>query len=474
MKLGKCAHSLLLFALLLMGCTNRPEVIPTLVLPAKTSMPIFTATLPAPPTEVVSLTNTPSPDSEERLSQLPPLSLPEFNARYSTGDIALSADGRFLAAVSKDRWTGEQSIWIWDVSGFDQSFAVYQVTADELWSVAFSPNGNILAIGCVEKIVIFEWKTGNPTQTIELPDFEIVQLSFGNDNTLVWSDFDDQVTVWDLSRNEVKYVVNGITGFKPNSFAISSDGRILVTGDSMGIQLWDFETGHPLGFRDEPKGGIGIVPVSVFSSTGDFFASTGCSEFIFEGCSRGKIIIWKSDIGTPSVVTDLHSGWIDTLAFSTNDEILASSSGGGILKLLYLANGEIVNAPPTEVPGKLPPADPFLITDIVFILDGKTLAASTKEGIQLLDIASMSWMPHLRFILSLNYSYTIATEGDNLNFRTEPSMQGEILKRLHKGEWFFVIDGPKIVDEQVWWKVKIEDDSEGWIVEMPGWYEFVP
>ena len=53
-------------------------------------------------------------------------------------------------------------------------------------------------------------------------------------------------------------------------------------------------------------------------------------------------------------------------------------------------------------------------------------------------------------------------------------MKSEISRRLHAGEWFTVIDGPKIADDQVWWNVKIEDNTEGWIVEMPGWYEFIP
>ena len=53
-------------------------------------------------------------------------------------------------------------------------------------------------------------------------------------------------------------------------------------------------------------------------------------------------------------------------------------------------------------------------------------------------------------------------------------MNGEIINKLHTGESFTIIDGPKITDDYVWWKVKIADDTEGWIVEMPGWYEFIP
>ena len=147
----------------------------------------------------------------------------------------------------------------------------------------------------------------------------------------------------------------------------------------------------------------------------------------------------------------------------------------GDVELLDLGTGQSIHAPSlSHVPGKLPPDDLFYTFDMSFLSDGKLAAVATTEGIQLLNVNDMSWMPNLRFILSLGFPYTITAEGDNLNFRTEPSINGEILKRLHTGEWFAVIDGPKVVDNQVWWKVKIEDDTAGWIVEMPGWYEFVP
>ena len=111
----------------------------------------------------------------------------------------------------------------------------------------------------------------------------------------------------------------------------------------------------------------------------------------------------------------------------------------------------------------------FFIKDINFLPNGKMLAVSTTDGIQLLDIANMSWMSNLRFILSLGYSYSITAEGDNLNFRMQPSVNGEIIKKLNAGEWFGVVDGPVFSDGYIWWKVKTEEDIEGWIVEMPGW-----
>jgi WD40 repeat protein len=468
--------TLILVLVMLTGCANSSKALPTLSLSTQTSIPNFTPTLPVLPIENILLTNTPAtnPVLEEKLIQLLSVSLPKFNAQYSAGDMALSPDKEFMAVVSENKLYGTENVWIWNLQDLSQSLFSYQVNVEKLWSVAFSSDGNLIAIGGTEKIITFDWKTGDIVELIHIPKFEPVQLAFGQNNSILWSAFNDTVTVWDLSSRKAKYSVEGITGFEPNSFAVSPDGKVLVTGAYTGINLWDFETGQKLGFYEEPEGGIGIAPAIAFSETGKFLASTGCSEFVFEGCSRGNVIIWRSDSVKPSVIYEVHHGWTKTLTFSPDEGILASASGEGRIELINLGNGKIITAPSMETPAQLPPDDHLLVKDVVFFPMGDLLAVSTTGGIQLLDVATMSWLPNLRFILSLGYAYSVTAQGDNLNFRTEPSMNSEIIKRLHTGEWFAVIDGPEIVDDQVWWKVKLEDDIEGWIVEMPGWYEFIP
>jgi WD40 repeat protein len=474
MKLSNRLISFFLLVVCLIGCANQSEAISTRVLPTETMLPRLTPTLRFVPTEIISFTNTssPNPALEEKLFQLPPLSLPEFNAQYSAGDMALSLDKELMAVVSENKMYGTESVWIWNVQDLSQSSFGYQVNVEKLWSVAFSPEGDLVAMGGTEKILIFVWQTGDIVESIPTPNLEPVQLVFRPNNFILWSAFNDTVTVWDVSRREAKYSVEGVTGFEPNSFAVSPDGKVLVTGAYTGINLWDVETGQNLGFREEPEGGIGIAPAITFSETGKFLASTGCSEFVFEGCARGNVIIWRSDSIDPSIISDVHFGWAKTLAFSPDEGILASSSGDGKIELINLGDGKINAALSLDIPAQLPPNNHLLVKDIVFLLRGDIIAVSTTNGIQLLDVAKMSWLPNLRFILSLGYFYSIAAAGDNLNFRTRPSLNDDVIRRLHTGEGFVVINGPKIVDNQVWWNVKIEDNTEGWIVEMPGWYEF--
>src|SRR6266496_5176274 len=469
--------NLFLLMILLVGCnlpiqttgvqTTVPTLIPTeIVGPVITTTPIITATNMGPTaTTLPSATPTPV-----RFLQLPSLSLPEFNARHSTGDLALSPDGKYLAVVSKDRLTGAKSIWIWNVHDFRASVAGYQMS-DDVWSVAFSSDGNQLAVGCAAKIILLERETGNLIRTIDVPDAVVAELAFGPNYTLAFSDFNDSVTVWDLALNKTKYSVKGIVGFEPNHFALSPDGRWLVTADYSEMYIWDYATGRLVETRNGPNGGIGFAPAFAFSEDGKYLAVGGCSQFQFEGCVRGEISLWESDVLKLNL--SHFSTRIQSLAFSSDNHYIAIASAEAQAELLDLRNRTFKKFPSLDQPAKIPPYDFFTISDMVFLQNRNELVVSSTDGIQLFDALTLSRTPNLSFRLRLNYPYIIKPSGDNLNFRIAPSLKGAIIQKLHKGDGFNVLDGPVIADHLIWWKVKIQDGTEGWIIERPEWYEFV-
>ena len=82
---------------------------------------------------------------------------------------------------------------------------------------------------------------------------------------------------------------------------------------------------------------------------------------------------------------------------------------------------------------------------------------------------SVSWVPMPN--LEIGRQYTITELGANLNLRTEPSLSGKILEIFPTGEVITVLEGFVDVDDFYWWKIRTQDGSEGWVVEVANWYK---
>jgi len=69
--------------------------------------------------------------------------------------------------------------------------------------------------------------------------------------------------------------------------------------------------------------------------------------------------------------------------------------------------------------------------------------------------------------------YLITDEGGDppLNLRAEPSRNAEVVTTMVTGTYFEIIDGPQLVGNETWWKVRVFDDgNEGWVLENQIWY----
>jgi len=73
--------------------------------------------------------------------------------------------------------------------------------------------------------------------------------------------------------------------------------------------------------------------------------------------------------------------------------------------------------------------------------------------------------------LEIGNNYTITELGANLNLRSEPSLNGNILEKLPADEVITVLDGYIDIDDYYWWKIQTQDGAEGWAVEVANWYK---
>jgi hypothetical protein len=57
------------------------------------------------------------------------------------------------------------------------------------------------------------------------------------------------------------------------------------------------------------------------------------------------------------------------------------------------------------------------------------------------------------------------TDGSDMRIRARPGITQDIVYKVPEGTQIVVIEGPKCVDEILWWKVRTNDDLEGWMAE---------
>ena len=115
---------------------------------------------------------------------------------------------------------------------------------------------------------------------------------------------------WKLPAGAVSRIGKG----QINDVKFSSDGKLLVVASSVGIWLYDVNTGKELDLLTEHTGTVNTL---VFSPDGKTFASGG-----------GDAIIHLWDLTTKSLLSTFkgHDASVDTLAFSPDGTILASAS----------------------------------------------------------------------------------------------------------------------------------------------------
>jgi hypothetical protein len=66
--------------------------------------------------------------------------------------------------------------------------------------------------------------------------------------------------------------------------------------------------------------------------------------------------------------------------------------------------------------------------------------------------------------------FIVTDEGDRLNLRAEPSLQGAVLEQISSGEYLEVVGGPVQADGYTWWQVGHWGEASGWVVEDQAWY----
>ena len=226
--------------------------------------------------------------------------------------IAFSPDGQILASASSDN-----TIRLWNVPG-KRIISSFTEHSKDVYSIAFSPDGQILASASEDNTIrLWNVENRNYINTLDGHRGSVNSVAFSSDGRfLVSAGNDDTVKLWDI---EGKYQIYTLTGHSKNvnTVAFSPDDTTLASGGDDGtIYLWNLALVTtqqvPNHFRHADQ-----VNSVAFSPNGQILASASADQ---------SIKLWKITDGSSLTTLTGHTGWVTTVAFSPTEDILASAS----------------------------------------------------------------------------------------------------------------------------------------------------
>ena len=234
--------------------------------------------------------------------------------------VAFSPDGKFVIGASWEevvhRWNAATGALVDDLKGH----------TDDVTSMAFSPDGRVLATSGSDELILWDAVTGKKRLVRKgmgeplaySPDGELIATVCRKDTACVWN-----------ARTGEE--IRAFTGHKANvkSLAFSPDGKILATaGRDATARLWNAATGEELHVL---KGHRGSLLSIAFSPDGRFVATAG---------EDTTARLWNAATGEAVRDFEGHGDTVGSVGFSPDGRFLMTSSGDGTTRFWSLRSGK--------------------------------------------------------------------------------------------------------------------------------------
>ncbi|MEH2038654.1 NB-ARC domain-containing protein [Nostoc sp.] len=238
--------------------------------------------------------------------------------------VAFSPDGKLLALGDTN---GE--IRLYQVSDWKQ-LLFCKGHINWVLSVAFSPDGTVLASGSTDHTVkLWDVSTGQCLHTLQEHDHEVWSVAFSSDGDLLASGSDDQtMKLWNVGTGKCLKTFQGHTSWVLQ-VAFSPDGQTLVSGsDDHTVGIWNINTAECVKVLHGHSDGIRAITVS---PDGRMLAS---------GSEDLTVKLWDISTGECLKTFQGHSNEVYSVTFNPQGDILASSGFDQTVKLWSVRTGE--------------------------------------------------------------------------------------------------------------------------------------
>ncbi len=266
--------------------------------------------------------------------------------------VAFSPDGNIIASASRDKtirlWSPHTGLLLKTVSGH----------TEPVTSVIFSPDGKLFISAAADGIRVWD------TDTVELIEFlpvPAVSVVFSpNGNTFV-SGSSDGIRVWDTHNLELlKTITRDLVPIE--SVVFSPDGNTIAGGSGNNLHLWDVHA------KEHLKTFIGhtdSVRSVVFSPDGNTIAS---------GSEDKTIRLWNTHTSELIKTLIAHTASVRSVVFSPDGNTIASGSEDKTIRLWNTHTGELIKTFKGHVEN---------VNTVAFSPDGNTIASGSGRLVYL-------------------------------------------------------------------------------------------
>lgn len=231
--------------------------------------------------------------------------------------------------------------------------------------VAYSPDGRLIAsIGARQEVKVWDANSGELLRTFVGADESSSSVAFNPDGKILAAAFNTQVILWDTTNGEKTAILSGRSvgttiGYNLGigQIGFSPDGKRLATANMDGAPtIWDLDT-----HRKVMSLVAEMLPPKAIAYNPD-------GKTLATGGDEGIVRVWDARQGTELFSLNL-GGIIHSVSFSPDGTYLAAASEDGSIKVWDAVTGEIISTPPLQSG----------MYDIAFLADGR-FATAGQDG----------------------------------------------------------------------------------------------